>query len=365
MKTFSALATLAEVASLATGALAASSWPGSNLYYAAGLNTTQQDYLFSGLKEAGVKVLRVWLDGHGTEEKGTPLESWNSLEGTDGPGNYDDTVLNRLDDLMVNAQSYGIKLWISMHSYNTLQSNNDFYGLWYGTGSFYSDSEAITNFKNRIAHVLSHENSNTGKTWAESSEYIFGFEAQNEADQPNNVPNSMTSWQCTMAQAIKDGLGGSGDILVGTGGGGWVDTSLPDALFSCDALDVLAIHAYGAGDMTTDKLSPYVTKAQDAGKKLIVQEWGACYNVGDENNKCNVGDALDSSTRDANIKKWADAISSAGIPWWYWQILPNEDPHYGADFEIGIDGVNWDTFKSVATGTSDYTAAFDFTQWLP
>jgi mannan endo-1,4-beta-mannosidase len=42
---------------------AASVFAGSNLYYAAGLTSTQQDTLFTGLQSAGVKVLRVWLDG--------------------------------------------------------------------------------------------------------------------------------------------------------------------------------------------------------------------------------------------------------------------------------------------------------------
>lgn len=43
--------------------LAANSFAGSNLYYAAGLTPSQQTTLFQGLQSAGVKVLRVWLDG--------------------------------------------------------------------------------------------------------------------------------------------------------------------------------------------------------------------------------------------------------------------------------------------------------------
>lgn len=45
---------------------AAQSWAGSNLYYAAGLTTAQQNTLFTGLQASGVKVLRVWLDGKPT-----------------------------------------------------------------------------------------------------------------------------------------------------------------------------------------------------------------------------------------------------------------------------------------------------------
>lgn len=45
------------------GAQAAKSFSASNLYYAAGLTSSQQDFFLGGLQDAGVKVLRVWLDG--------------------------------------------------------------------------------------------------------------------------------------------------------------------------------------------------------------------------------------------------------------------------------------------------------------
>jgi mannan endo-1,4-beta-mannosidase len=86
---------------------------------------------------------------------------------------------------MFNARSYGIKLIISFHSYNALQDNRDFYGQWYGTGDFYSNTDAIGHYKDRIAHVMAHVNPHNGKTWAQSSEYIFAFETQNEAMHDN------------------------------------------------------------------------------------------------------------------------------------------------------------------------------------
>lgn len=45
------------------GALSAPSFAANNLYYAAGLTDEQSTFLLEGLKSAGVKVLRVWLDG--------------------------------------------------------------------------------------------------------------------------------------------------------------------------------------------------------------------------------------------------------------------------------------------------------------
>ena len=120
-----------------------------------------------------------------------------------------------------------------------------------------------------------------------------------------------------------------------TGGASYLATSAPDAYLSCAALDVIAIHAYGLADLTKDALLPYVQKAQKAGKKLIMQEWGMCY-FNTSNNNCPKGTALSSATRDANIKKYADNISQAGIPWMYWQIIPNADPHDGYDYEVRV-----------------------------
>jgi len=115
--------------------------------------------------------------------KGTNINAFNPLEG-DSPQSWDDTVLNRLDAFMAKAHGYGIKLSISMHSYNALEGNKDYYGQWYGKGDFYTNSDAIQNFKVRIAHIMAHVNPANKKTWAQSSEYIFAFEAQNEAMHP-------------------------------------------------------------------------------------------------------------------------------------------------------------------------------------
>lgn len=43
--------------------LAAKSFTASNFYNAAGLKDSQQTFLLKDLQSAGVKVLRVWLDG--------------------------------------------------------------------------------------------------------------------------------------------------------------------------------------------------------------------------------------------------------------------------------------------------------------
>lgn len=166
-----------------------------------------------------------------------------------------------------------------------------------------------------------------------------------------------------MAQSIKDNLKGNMDILVSTGGGAYLANSLLDPYFNCEALDVLAIHAYGANDFETAKMLPYVTKAKNAGKKLIMQEWGACYTDA-ANNDCNGGNPLNAGTRDSNIRKWASSIDAAGIPWFYWQIIPNPDPHNGWDYEVGINDANWGALKEAGIAAGKAESAFDFSHWL-
>ena len=176
-------------------------------------------------------------------------------------------------------------------------------------------------------------------------------------------PTALATWQCTMAESLKSALNNSDSILVSTGGGAYLANSLLDPYFSCAALDVLAIHAYGADDFSTSKLKTYVDRAVSSNKKLIMQEWGACYTDA-ANNNCNGGTPLSTATRDVNIKKWAAQIDAAGIPWFYWQILPNADPHQGWDYEVGINDVNWESLKEAGLAAGNVESAFDFRKWL-
>lgn len=67
-----------------------------------------------------------------------------------------------------------------MHSWNAL-SAKDIYGQWYGTGDFYEQAAPQAGFDNRLKHILNHKHSTLGKPWSQLPEYIFGFEAENEA----------------------------------------------------------------------------------------------------------------------------------------------------------------------------------------
>ncbi|KZS86864.1 beta-1,3-mannanase [Sistotremastrum niveocremeum HHB9708] len=360
---FALLCVALSVVASPTARATPKSFAGANLYYAAGLSTSEQNTLFSAMKSANMKVLRVWLDGQSTATtKGTTITSYNDLE-PNTVGTYDDTVLNLLDAVMVNAHSYGIKLLISMHSWNAL-SRPDIYGQWYGTGYFYEQSPQQY-FDNRLRHILNHVHTTLNKPWHQLSQYIFAFEAENEAmiGKGSDYIAAHRQWQCDRATTIKSVLGSNSGILVVTGGESWLSESVQPNWFSCAAIDVISIHAYGNGDLVQSAITPYVQQAQNAGKKLLFEEWGACY-FNTANNNCPSGTALSTSARNSNIQSFASAITGAGVPWLYWQVLPNADPHYGSDYEIGVTDPSWSALKSAAQTAATSNAAFDFSAYL-
>jgi mannan endo-1,4-beta-mannosidase len=57
-----------------------------------------------------------------------------------------------------------------------------------------------------------------------------------------------------------------------------MDESVQPDWLTCSSLDAISIHAYGTGDYDTSSIQTYVTRAQNAGKKLLMEEWSvACF----------------------------------------------------------------------------------------
>ncbi|KAI0825205.1 hypothetical protein BC628DRAFT_1419197 [Trametes gibbosa] len=92
---------------------------------------------------------------------------------------------------------------------------------------------------------------------------------------------------------------------------------------------------------------------------------GVCFFDTELNNNCPNRDALSTDARNTNIKNFADTITAAGLPWLYWQVIPNSDPHNGFDYKIGIGDPSWSTLQSVAKAALEAPGAFDFSEYLP
>lgn len=52
------------------------------------------------------------------------------------------------------------------------------------------------------------------------------------------------------------------------------------------------------------------------------------------------------------------------MPWLYWQVIPNADPHSSEDYEVGLDDPSWDALKTAALAAAQAEAAFDFSSYL-
>ncbi|KAJ6449376.1 glycoside hydrolase family 5 protein [Mycena sanguinolenta] len=332
---------------LLPSAFAANSFAGANNYYIWALPTADRIAILDGMQAAGMKVLRTWVTGLGAGQKASDSISVPDLE-ANGIGNYDDTVLNLIDQLMVDAHARGIKLLIGMHDVNALEGG-DIYGRTYGTEGFYTNPTAINAFNQRITHILNiHKNSLLGnQPWSDLSAYIFGLEPQNEPmifDQ--SFYTSHLSWICNAALQIRNNVGDPNQLIFT--GGGSAAASVQSTFFSSScAINVVAIHDYTDG---YDSYMPSaVSQAQAAGKKLIIEEWGS----------------LIGSGRTANMQSNVAKINNYKVPWLYWELISNTDPHQGEDYEIQVNGADWSTISSASESTAALTGApFDFSASL-
>ncbi|RDB23897.1 hypothetical protein Hypma_008895 [Hypsizygus marmoreus] len=90
----------------------ADSFIGANNYYAFSLPDADRHVLLDGMKAAGMKNLRTWVTGHEGGQKSSNNRKVLDLE-ANGIRNYNNTVLDLLDQLMVDAHTRGIKLLIA------------------------------------------------------------------------------------------------------------------------------------------------------------------------------------------------------------------------------------------------------------
>lgn len=116
---------------------------------------------------------------------------------------------------------------------------------------------------------------------------------------------------------------------------------------------------------------------------------GVCYYKQDDNQCKDNSGGVDDSYRNDRIKQFAGVFNKLGIPWLYWQAIPNKDPHVcpsffstfspeftwclrllyflqqGLDFEVGIvDDNSWATLTEVAKEATNGKGAWDFSRWL-
>ncbi|KAF8146714.1 glycoside hydrolase, partial [Mycena galopus ATCC 62051] len=317
-------------------------------YYIYALPQVDRLAILSGMQTAGMKVLRTWVTGFGAGQKASDNVAVNDLE-ANGLGTYNDTVLDLIDQLMVRPKKLMALLHAGMYDQNALRGGDN-YNATYGLEGFYTNASAISTFDARITHILStHKNALLGnRSWSELSDYIFGLEAQNEPMIFNQTLYlSHLSWICDTAQQIRNNVADANQLIFT--GGGSAGASVQPIFFnsSCAAIDVVAIHDYTDG---YDSYMPAaISQAQAAGKKLIVEEWGS----------------LVGSGRTANLNSNVQKINSYKLPFLYWELISNPDPHQGDDYEVNTTDADWILLSNASLTTAALTdAPFDFSAAL-
>jgi mannan endo-1,4-beta-mannosidase len=138
-------------------------------------------------------------------------------------GTYDDTILTKIDQLMVECKARGTSSFLPprpfLHSpflpltgLKLLIALSDRYALGFwstdsyalklnivtagSTGvqkvanaaSYYTSASAASWTDNRLKHIMQHKNAALGKTWAELDEVIYAVEPQNEPQGVRSLP---------------------------------------------------------------------------------------------------------------------------------------------------------------------------------
>ncbi|KAI6081001.1 glycoside hydrolase [Hypoxylon rubiginosum] len=340
------------------------SWAGTNNYFLIGLSDSVQNDYINSLASFGTKVVRLWVNGQsaGSCQKGsTTAQTIPVLESS--LRNYDDTVLDAIDSVLVKLSAKGIKAIISPHdAANQFKSgSSDPYWTAYGSGYFYEKQEAFDDYDARLGHVLNYKGKSSGQVWKNWHAAIMAFDLQNEPMSTKTEECTGTAganWVCGRAQYMRSVLGANNPIKIASGGlGGDISKgcTFMSAAVNCGQLDMIAIHRYAGTEAANPNewsasASGYVSQAK--GKLVYIEEWGVRQ----------YGGAAQASVE---YPAQANDMNKVGLPFLYWQIVPPKtcsyDPIADADdsFSIftdsGVDIGGPMKKASSTTGLQDWT----------
>lgn len=90
-------------------------WGGMNSYFLYAQEVTKQNRTLKAMSDWGLKVLRIFIDTVPRNHKNTKSQFVDFLEPDHMGPPYKTHVLDLINDLMVRAHDYGVKLAIAMH----------------------------------------------------------------------------------------------------------------------------------------------------------------------------------------------------------------------------------------------------------
>lgn len=91
------------------------SWAGTNHYFLHTLPDNDQQQVVDTLKRANIKVVRLFISTIGGSNKGTAARKTDDIEQNAVGAFNDNSVLERLDDLLPKLEAAGMKAIIAFH----------------------------------------------------------------------------------------------------------------------------------------------------------------------------------------------------------------------------------------------------------
>jgi len=314
------------------------------------------------LAEADLRVLRIYIDYRlELDDDGNPLPI----------GEYNDCILDAMDNLMVEARQRGILLLITLQGFNWIYHpyymSVDHYGWrrcttpanlyaqhaqdpdWeggmfdspyqqridaLGWGNYLADPGAKSAYRQRAAHILNHRNPHLGnRRWKDINEVIWAWELFGE---PEHIAHgeTLTTWLDEMATYVKE-LDPNTYLALGTKIDQQVDFPLLDHDFT-DA-DIYTMHFYwtqiqptALERLITDFRGPQGIGGQ-RGKLLFVEEFNDPWRRPE--------DPTD-PPEDSRIQQQVELFQQLGVPWMFWEYgykFDDDDIWHG-----GVDTHAWE-----------------------
>ncbi|KAK2768866.1 hypothetical protein FQN54_000726 [Arachnomyces sp. PD_36] len=337
-----------------------SSFGGVNSYFLHAFQESDRIEVLDAIQDAGLRTLRLFISYTPADNKATGSVLMPDIE-PESVGDYDDTQLEAIDQLMVEAHERDIKLVIALHDRYQLGCwGNDTYVEKYNlpaidcaaipasnndVTTWYTGEGPINDFENRIEHVLEHENSLLpgSPSWKDLSDYIFSFNIQNEGQgHLNENVAPAPQWWCDRSKFMREIMGGS-KVLISTGGGNEFSNSDVPENWECETLDLVDIHSYSEPADFEKAIPTALDNALRADKLMIFEEFGA---VGESKAK--------------EISQKIDIINGLKVPWMAWQI--SKPGNGAADFEFWVDEPTYLAVQGGAQDASQIEAEQDFSQ---
>lgn len=288
------------------------------------------DEMLEQLAKADLRVVRIWID----------LRLEMDEDGNDLPvGEYNDCILDQIDNLMVKAKKKGILLLITLHQYNWIAGNSltisqDFYewrkcktpvnvyqrSLKEGAQHVYDPyyqrgwgDDYLTNrhakdaYKQRVNHILNHVNPHFGKPWKEINDVVWAWELQNEPEYLSGSTEDLWLWLNEMATYVKSVDPGT---YVALGTMGWEDWgNIQDA-------DIYTIHWYRGPDGLGDSIRRFQQEiGEPYGKLLLMEEFNPLFDM----SPSGAQRRRHTPERKSQFEAIMEECRRNKVPWMFWE----------------------------------------------